>query len=157
MVQHESFIIIFYGLFSRFSLRQSGSSSPPINPVEQIDPQPGALHDYSMDLEDDFDEVSDRGLGAGGWRHSRFSRMTRRNLIPSRSNWLLHPRSLNIHRRKPSLLSRIFHGRTLQSQMRSVTNHSPMRMSETTTTLPPVNQETVHQRSGDQVPDFLYV
>ena len=115
--------------------------------------------DYSIfrSKEEDFDAVSmslDRGFTGSpslGWRRSRFPRMARRNLTPSRSNSLLHSRSLNIQRRKPSLLSRIFHGRTFQCQMRSVTNHSPISAA---TSPPATNQET-GQRSSDQVlPSF---
>ncbi|EFX77186.1 hypothetical protein DAPPUDRAFT_248087 [Daphnia pulex] len=39
------------------------------------------------------------------------------------SNLLLHARHLGIQRSKPSLLSRIFHGRTLQYTMRSLLTH----------------------------------
>jgi hypothetical protein len=98
-----------------------------------------------------FNEVMpslDRGSSQSvGWRRSRFSRMTRRNNshISPRSNSLLHARHLGIQRRKPSLLNRIFHGRTLQNQMRSLSTHHST--SEATA---PVNLET-GQRSGDQV------
>ncbi|KAI9553265.1 hypothetical protein GHT06_021161 [Daphnia sinensis] len=88
----------------------------------------------------EFDEVMpnlERGLGSNsnsfGWRRSRFSRMSRRNnninlMHPThRSNSLLHTRHSGIQRRKPSLLSRIFHGRTLQNQIRSLaTYHSTL-------------------------------
>lgn len=97
----------------------------------------------------------ERGLGSGsssnsfGWRRSRFSRMTRRSnnihlVHPThRSNSLLHTRHSGIQRRKPSLLSRIFHGRTLQNQIRSLaTYHSTL---ESTT---PVNLES--GRPSDQ-------
>ncbi|XP_046644412.1 uncharacterized protein LOC124329387 [Daphnia pulicaria] len=134
----------------QLSLYQSGPSSPPVNPVEQIDPQPGTSRDYSMEIDLAFNEVMpslDRGSSQSvGWRRSRFSRMTRRNNshISPRSNSLLHARHLGIQRRKPSLLNRIFHGRTLQNQMRSLSTHHST--SEATA---PVNLET-GQRSGDQ-------
>jgi hypothetical protein len=62
-----------------------------------------------------------------------------------RSNSLLHARHLGIQRRKPSLLNRIFHGRTLQNQMRSLLIHH-----STSAATAPVNLET-WQRSGAQV------
>ncbi len=41
---------ILLGFNRRLSLYQSGPSSPPVNPVEQIDPQPGTFRDYSMEI-----------------------------------------------------------------------------------------------------------
>ncbi|XP_046644588.1 uncharacterized protein LOC124329547 [Daphnia pulicaria] len=103
-----------------------------------------------MEIDLAFNEVMsslDRGSSHSvGWRRSRFSRMTRRNNshISPRSNSLLHARHLGIQRRKPSLLNRIFHGRTLQNQMRSLSTHHLTSESSA-----PVNLET-GQRSGDQ-------
>ncbi|XP_059352395.1 uncharacterized protein LOC130699159 isoform X2 [Daphnia carinata] len=140
----------------RLGLYRGDSSSLSGNPVEQIDPQPGPSRDYSMGTECEFDEVMpnlERGLGSSsnsfGWRRSRFSRMSRRNnninlMHPThRSNSLLHTRHSGIQRRKPSLLSRIFHGRTLQNQIRSLaTYHSTLESTA------PVNLES--GRPSDQ-------
>ncbi len=43
-------LILFLDCYRRLSLYQSGPSSPPVNPVEQIDPRPGTSRDYSMEI-----------------------------------------------------------------------------------------------------------
>ena len=100
----------------------------------------------------------DRGFGHGvGWRRSRYARLGRRSPAPSRNNSLLHVRntSLAIQRRKPSLLSRVFHGRTLQSHLRSVASQLPLP-SPVITPPPTPMVDTPPQRSDDQV-DIYFI
>lgn len=77
-------------------------------------------------------------------RRSHFARQLRRT-VP-RSNSLLHVRHLAIQRRKPSILSRVLQGRTLQSQLRSASNpaHSTSSLSQT-------SREEASRRLADQV------
>jgi len=109
---------------------------------------------YLKFTDDDFDEEPslERGFGhGGGWRRSRYARLGRRSPAPSRSNSLLHVRntSLAIQRRKPSLLSRVFHGRTLQSHLRSVASQLPLPSPVITPPTTPMVDNA--QRSDDQV------
>lgn len=90
------------------------------------------------------------------WRRSRsiFCRMARTSPTPTQRNPLLHVRNLGIRRRKPSVLSRIFHGRNLQNQMRTATNDPPPEVSDTVATAIPSGSQETSQRSGDQVSLF---
>ena len=135
-----TFVVVYFtfpfSIDRRFSFRSNGSMSP-VNPVEQIDPQPSTSRDYSMEIDDDTEEEPslERGLGQTGWRRSRFARLSRRSPLLNRSsssNCLLHVRqsSLAIQRRKqPSILNRTIHGRSLQSHLRSVVSHLPSTSS----------------------------
>lgn len=63
-----------------------------------------------------------------------------------RSNNLLHVRNLAIQRRKPSILSRVLQGRTLQHQLRAASNLAPLPTSSSSQT----SDQDASRRLADQ-------